>query len=92
MHNIKEISLKKKQGCENILLSRLFQVIYKPHLNYLGVNKFNNYLIYIDKNIIPLGGINLSNLNNLKNVRSYGFAMMSEIKKSRLILLTGFFK
>ena len=80
-HNIKEISLKKKQGCENILLSRLFQVIYKPHLNYLGVSKFNNYLLNIDKNIIPLGGINLSNLNNTKIINSYGFAMMTEIKK-----------
>ena len=80
-HNIKEISFKKKQGCKNILLSRLFQVTYKPHLNYLGVIRFNKYVLNIDKNIIPLGGINLSNLNNTKIINSYGFAMMTEIKK-----------
>ncbi len=80
-HNIKEISFKKKQGCENILLSRLFQVTYKPHLSYLGVIRFNKYILYTNKNIIPLGGINLSNLNNMKNIKSYGFSMMTEIKK-----------
>ena len=80
-HNIKEINLKKKQGCENILLSRLFQVTYKPYLSYLGVIRFNKYVLNIDKNIIPLGGINLSNLNNMKNIKSYGFSMMTEIKK-----------
>ena len=80
-HNIKEISFKKKQGCKNILLSRLFQVTYKPHLNYLGVIRFNKYVLNIDKNIIPLGGINFSNLNHTKIIKSYGFAMMTEIKK-----------
>ena len=42
-HNIKEINLKIKQGCKYILLSRLFQVSYKPEMNYLGINKFNFY-------------------------------------------------
>ena len=54
---------------------------YKPYLSYLGVIRFNKYVLNIDKNIIPLGGINLSNLNNMKNIKSYGFSMMTEIKK-----------
>ena len=41
-HNFKEINLKKKQGCKYILLSRLFRVSYKPHMNFLGINKLLN--------------------------------------------------
>ena len=84
-HNIKEIFLKKKQGCDNILLSRLFRVTYKPNMKYLGINRFNKYL-NTEKNIFPLGGINHSNLNNLKNVKSFGFAIMTEIKKKPAII------
>ena len=85
-HNIKEIYLKKKQGCDNILLSRLFRVTYKPKMKYLGINRFNKYLLNIEKNIFPLGGINYSNLNNLKNIKSHGFAIMTEIKKKPAII------
>ena len=85
-HNIKEINLKKKQGCKYILLSRLFRVTYKPNLSYLGVNKLNTYIINIDKNIFPLGGINFSNLNKLKNIMSEGLAIMSEVKKKPAII------
>ena len=70
----------------DILLSRLFQVTYKPKMNYLGINKFNLCVLNIDKNIVPLGGINLSNLNNLKSIKSYGFALMSELKKKPAII------
>ena len=79
-HNMKEISLKCQQGCSSILFSKLFQVNYDKNAQYLGINRFNNFL-KINKNLIPLGGINLSNLNNLKNVRSTGFALLSEVKK-----------
>ena len=80
-HNFKEINLKKKQGCKYILLSRLFRVSYKPHMNFLGINKFNNYISKIFKKIVPLGGINISNFKKLKLVRSDSFAIMSEVKK-----------
>ena len=33
---------------------------------FFGVIKFNNFL-KINKNLIPLGGINLNNLNNLND-------------------------
>ena len=80
-HNIKEINLKIKQGCKYILLSRLFQVSYKPEMNYLGINKFNFYASNIFKNTVALGGINTSNINKIKIVKCDSFALMTEIKK-----------
>ena len=80
-HNTREIELKKKQGCNCILLSRLFRVSYKPKLRFLGINKFNNFALKNLKFIVPLGGIELKNLNKLKNVKAEAFAVMSEIKK-----------
>ena len=80
-HNIKEINLKKKQGCKYIFLSRLFKVSYKPSMSFLGVNKFNNYILKSSIKTIPLGGINGFNLNKLKLVRSDGLAILTEIKK-----------
>ena len=80
-HNIKEINLKIKQGCKYILLSRLFQVSYKPEMNYLGINRFNFYASNIFKKIVALGGINTSNINKMKIVNCDSFALMTEIKK-----------
>ena len=79
-HNFKEISLKVKQGCSLILFSKLFLVNYDKKAPYLGVIRFNNNL-KINKNLIPLGGINYKKLNKLKNINSIGFAILSEIKK-----------
>tara|TARA_B100001564_G_C20619379_1_gene661550 strand:- start:473 stop:1045 length:573 start_codon:yes stop_codon:yes gene_type:complete len=79
-HNFKEISLKIKQGCSFILLSKLFLVDYDKDSQYLGIIKFNN-LSRISKRLIPLGGIKKENLNNLKNVFGEGFALLSEVKK-----------
>ncbi len=79
-HNEKEIYLKIKQGCELVLLSKLFLVNYDKKSNFLGIIKFNN-LLNFNKNLIPLGGIELNNLNQLKNINCEGIALMSEIKK-----------
>ena len=79
-HNFKEITLKVKQGCSFILLSKLFLVDYDKNVPHLGVIKFNNFS-RISKRIIPLGGIKKENLNNLKNVFGEGFAILSEVKK-----------
>ena len=54
--------------------------MFDKNATFLGVIKFNNYL-KINKNLIPLGGINLKNLNNLNLIKCNGFALMSEIKK-----------
>ncbi len=83
-HNVSEIRYKIKQGCKHILLSRLFKVDYDNNNNFLGVIKFNNF-VKISKNLIPLGGIKFSNLNNLKNLVSEGIALMTEVKKKPAI-------
>jgi len=92
-HNIKDINLKEKQGCEYILFSRLFKVSYKPKMNYLGINRYNSYVINlkIATEIIPLGGININNLNKLKIVRSNGIALLSEIKKKPAKIISRLF-
>ena len=79
-HNFKEISVKMKQGCNSILLSKLFLVDYNKNAPYLGVVKFNN-LSKVSKKLIPLGGIKKHNLNKLNSVTSEGLALLSEIKK-----------
>ena len=79
-HTKKEIFLKIKQGCDLVLVSKLFLVNYDKKSNFLGVIKFNNFLSF-NKNLIPLGGIKLDNLNKLKNINCKGIALMSEIKK-----------
>ncbi len=79
-HNIREISLKTRQGCDIILFSKLFLVSYDQRASFFGVIKFNNFL-KINKNLIPLGGISINNLNNLNNINCQGFALLSEIKK-----------
>ena len=79
-HNHREIYMKIKQGCEAIIFSKLFSVNYDPKASFLGVIKFNNFL-KINKNLVPLGGININNLNNLRQIKCNGFALMSEVKK-----------
>ena len=83
-HNFKEIHLKIKQGCKFIIVSKLFKVDYDPAAKFMGVVKFNN-LLHSNKKIIPLGGIKCSNLNKLRFVKSFGIAIMSEIKKKPTI-------
>jgi len=83
-HSQKEIYAKIKQGCEVIIFSKLFSVNYDKYAPFLGVIKFNNYLKN-NKNLIPLGGINLKNLNNLNLIKCNGFALMSGVKKKPAI-------
>ena len=79
-HNIKEINLKKLQGCSEIILSRLFKTTYKNKIDFLGVVKFNLLSKLINISLTPLGGINLKNLNNLKNVNCENVALSSLVK------------
>ncbi len=78
-HNIKEIKQKKFQGCSEILLSRLFETSYKYKKGSLGVVKFNLFSKLIRTSLTPLGGINLKNLNKLKNVDCENIAVSSLI-------------
>ena len=90
-HNSKEIYNKKKQGCSQILMSRLFLVDYKNTQDYMGLNKFNNHTINNSKTLVPIGGIKLRNINKLKIVNSDGFAILSEIKKKPANIISRLF-
>ena len=81
-HNIKEINIKKKQGCSNIFFSRLFETNYNEKKGFLGVVKFNLFKSKISENLVPLGGINRKTFNKLKIVDCDSFALSSEIKKN----------
>ena len=79
-HNIKEINLKKKQGCSEIFFSRLFTTNYQYKKGFLGVVKFNILKNTRKENLIPLGGINLQNLNKLNIVKCNSIAISSLVK------------
>ena len=78
-HNIKEINIKKNQGCSLIFLSRLFKTHYKNKKSYLGVVRFNLLTRLINISLSPLGGINLNNLSKLKNVNCENLGLSSVI-------------
>ena len=80
-HNHKEIVIKLKQGCQKILVSRLFQTSYVSKKGFLGITKFNTIAKRTPVEIIPLGGININNLSKLKMVKSNSIAFLSAIKK-----------
>ncbi len=80
-HSQEEIFLKRKQGCDEIILSRLFETNYQNKKGYLGVLKFNNISSKHNINIVPLGGINNKTLSKLNLVRSSALACLSAIKK-----------
>ena len=84
-HNFGEIYKKIKQGCDTIILSRLFKTSYKNKKDNLGIVKFNLIKQNFSINIIPLGGINNLNLLKLNMVNSQGLALLSEIKKKPAI-------
>ena len=90
-HNIKELKLKKLQGCTKIIFSRLFLTSYKNKNKFLGTVKFNLLSLLIKENLVPLGGIRLSNLNKLNIVRCNTIALLSEIQKEPKTLSRCFF-
>ena len=80
-HNQKEIDLKLKQGCEEIIFSRLFETQYPFKKGHLGIQKFNIISLRTKVELVPLGGINEKNLNKMNTVISGSFACLSAIKK-----------
>tara|TARA_B100000123_G_C25615734_1_gene377828 strand:- start:2 stop:571 length:570 start_codon:yes stop_codon:yes gene_type:complete len=81
-HDIKEIYLKKQQGCTNIFLSRIFKTSYKKKQDFLGLIKFNLKIRASKEHITALGGIKINTFNKLKNVHCDSIALSSEIKKN----------
>ena len=90
-HNLKELTIKKLQGCSNIIFSRLFKTSYKHKKGFLGVVKFNLLKLSRKENLIPLGGIKVSNLNKLNTVKCNSIALSSEIIKKPIFLSRRFF-
>jgi thiamine monophosphate synthase len=84
-HSFREIDNKIKQGCETIFFSRLFKTSYADGRGYLGVVKYNLITKNFNVSIVPLGGINQSNLNRLNLVNTKGLALLSEVKKKPVI-------
>ena len=80
-HNMKEIKLKILQGCNYILLSKLFKVDYDDKAPHLGIIKFNIFCNKISKNFVALGGIKIEKLNYLKHINCKSIAILSELKK-----------
>ena len=81
-HNIKEVNLKKLQGCSKIFFSRLFKTNYKNKKGFLGIIRFNLIARLINTSLIPLGGINLNNISKLNLVSSEGVAFSSIMKNN----------
>ena len=80
-HNFREIQSKIKQRCKTIIFSRLFKTNYKSKKSSYGIVKFNLISLKYKIKLIPLGGINKSNLLKLNLVNSEGFGVLSEVKK-----------
>ena len=81
-HNIPEIRQKLNQGCEYILLSRIFKTSNKFKKGFLGTTKFNLLTRNLSKKIIALGGINQKNFKLLRLLSVKGCAMSEDKKKA----------
>ena len=81
-HNIMEINEKINQGCSQIFLSRIFKTKYRLKKGFLGVIKFNLITRKFRTNFIALGGINIKNFKQIKNLNIIGLAMSSDKKKA----------
>ena len=89
-HNNKEIYMKLKQGCKQIVFSRLFETSYKDKKGHVGIIKFNLLNNYIQC-LIPLGGIKRQNLLKLNLITARSFAILSEIKKKPAQIISRLF-
>lgn len=85
-HSFKEIRLKIKQGCEKIILSRLFKTEYKNKKSFYGVTRFNLITKNYFNDFVALGGIKSNNLMKLQIVKCEGVALLSEVKKKPAII------
>jgi len=83
-HNLKEIIEKKNQGCEKIILSRLFKT-YKKGSH--GIIKFNLITNQSKNDYIALGGITQKNHKKTNLINIKGYALSSALKfKPRFLI------
>ena len=85
-HNFSEINMKRKQGCETVILSRLFKTDYKNKSSFLGTTRFNLMTKNLIKNFVALGGIRSKNLMKINILNCEGIALLSEAKKKPAII------
>ena len=76
-HNYKEINIKRKQRTKRIFLSSIF----KKNKNFIGLNKFKNFINVSNSKFVALGGITNNNLKKIKLTKAVGFAGISYFKK-----------
>ena len=81
-HNIREINIKQKQNVECIFISPLFKT--NKCNDSLGLYRFINLRKLTNKKIVPLGGINKTNIKLLKMLNCKTFAAISFYKKKIL--------
>ena len=81
-HNIPEIYEKLMQGCDYIILSRIFKTSNKFKKGFLGTTKFNLLTRNFSQKFIALGGINEKNFRLLSLLNIHGCAMSGDKKKA----------
>ena len=81
-HNTYEIFEKIKQGCDYIVLSRIFETSSEHKKGHLGPTKFNILTRKFSKKFIALGGINQKNFKYIKILNVNGCAMLKDKKKA----------
>ncbi len=81
-HSIPEIHEKLMQGCEYIILSRIFKTSNKLKKGCLGTTKFNLLTQNFSHKFVALGGINEKNFRLLSLLDIYGCAMSGDKKKA----------
>ena len=81
-HDIPEIHKKLTQGCEYIVLSRIFKTSSKFKKGFLGTTKFNLLTRNFSQKFVALGGINEKNFRLLGLLDIQGCAMSGDKKKA----------
>lgn len=81
-HNLKEISVKRKQNIDFLFISPLFKI--KKRNYFLGPIKYNILANHFKKKTIALGGINQNNIKIINKINCYGFASISYIEKFKI--------
>ena len=81
-HSIPEIHEKLMQGCEYIILSRIFKTSNRFKKGFLGTTKFNLLTRNFSQKFIALGGINQKNFKLLNLLDINGCAMHGDKKKA----------
>ena len=81
-HNYAEINEKIRQGCDYIVLSRIFETSSKYKKGHLGTIKFNLITKNFSKKFIALGGLNENNFKKTGMLNVHGCAFLKDKKKA----------